>query len=236
MEVIPAIDLRGGKCVRLLQGDYGRETVFSDDPVAMAGHWESEGAPRLHVVDLDGAREGGPRNLSVVREICRSVAIPVELGGGIRDVSIARQALEAGVGRVIVGTAALDAEAAASFVTELGSAAVAGIDAREGQVAVRGWLDTTDIQAADLARQLAGLGFQHIVFTDIVSDGMLKGHNVAALREIAAAVDASVIAAGGISSADDVRDVKQAGAAGAIIGMALYSGQISLREALEAAC
>ena len=236
MEVIPAIDLRGGKCVRLLQGDYARETVFSDDPAAMARHWEEQGAPLLHVVDLDGAREGAPRNLSVVREICRSVAIPVELGGGIRDVSTAGQALEAGVGRVIVGTAALDPEAAASFVAELGGAAVAGIDAREGEVAVRGWLDKTDTRAVDLARQLAGLGFQCIVFTDIVSDGMLKGHNVAALREIAEAVEASVIAAGGISRADDVRQVKEAGAAGAIIGMALYSGQLSLREALEAAC
>ena len=236
MEILPAIDLRGGKCVRLLQGDYDRETVFSDDPPAMARHWESLGATRLHVVDLDGAKEGAPRNLDVVRDICSAVSIPVELGGGMRDVSIARQALAAGVDRVIVGTAALDPDAAAEFVRALGDRAVAGIDARDGFVAVRGWLDTTQIRAVALAKKLVALGMRWIVFTDIQSDGMLKGTNIPALRDMVESVDASVIAAGGITTIDDLRAARDAGAAGAIVGRALYTGSLDLKEALNALC
>jgi phosphoribosylformimino-5-aminoimidazole carboxamide ribotide isomerase len=236
MEILPAIDLRGGKCVRLLQGDYDRETVFSDDPPAMARHWESLGAPRLHVVDLDGAKEGAPRNLDVVRDICSAVSIPVQLGGGMRGVRIARQALDAGVDRVIVGTAALDPDAAAEFVGALGDRVVAGIDARDGFVAVRGWLDTTEIRAVDLAKKLVALGIRWIVFTDIRSDGMLRGPNIAALRALIEAVDASVIAAGGITTIDDLRAARDAGAAGAIVGRALYTGALDLKEAIEALC
>ena len=236
MEIIPAIDLRGGRCVRLLQGDYERETVFSLDPPDMALHWESLGASRLHVVDLDGAREGEPKNLPVVAEICASVKIPVQLGGGIRDVSIARQALDAGVDRVILGTAALDPQAATAFVSELGDKVVAGIDARDGLVAVRGWLDTTEIRAIDLAQKLVELGMRWLVFTDIATDGMLSGPNVPALREMVAAVDASVIASGGITTVDDLLAARKAGAAGAIIGTALYTGKLNLREALRAIC
>ncbi|HUU54333.1 MAG TPA: 1-(5-phosphoribosyl)-5-[(5-phosphoribosylamino)methylideneamino]imidazole-4-carboxamide isomerase [Armatimonadota bacterium] len=236
MEIIPAIDLRGGRCVRLLQGDYGRETVFSLNPPDMAMHWESLGARRLHVVDLDGAREGEPKNLPVVAEICASVKIPVQLGGGIRDVSIARQALDVGVQRVIVGTAVLEPEAAARFAGDLGEAVVAGIDARDGFVAVRGWLDTTQIRAIDLAKKLVDLGLRWLVFTDIATDGMLGGPNVPALREMVAAVDASVIASGGIASVDDLLAARRAGAAGAIVGTALYTGKLNLREALQALC
>lgn len=236
MEIIPAIDLRGGKCVRLLQGDYSRETVFSEDPPAMAKHWESLGAPRLHVVDLDGAREGEPRNLEVVRAICAAVSIPVQLGGGVRDTAIAQQALEVGVDRVIVGSAALDPEAAAAFVGELGERVVAGIDARDGLVAVHGWLDTTAVLAVDLARKLVALGFRWIVFTDIQQDGTLRGTNIPALREMVGAVSASVIAAGGITTVEDVRAARDAGAAGAIVGRALYTGDLDLKAALEALC
>ena len=236
MEILTAIDLRGGKCVRLLQGDYSRETVFSDDPPAMAKHWESLGAPRLHVVDLDGAREGEPRNLEVVRAICAAVSIPVQLGGGVRDTAIAQQALEVGVDRVIVGSAALDPEAAAAFVEELGERVVAGIDARDGMVAVHGWLDTTAVRAVDLARKLVALGFRWIVFTDIQQDGTLRGTNIPALREIVGAVSASVIAAGGITTVEDVRAARDAGAAGAIVGRALYTGDLDLKAALEALC
>jgi len=236
MEIIPAIDLRGGRCVRLLQGDYARETIFSLNPPDMALHWESLGARRLHVVDLEGARDGEPRNLSVVAEICASVKIPVQLGGGIRDVSIARQALDVGVQRVIVGTAALEPEAAARFAEELGEAVVAGIDARDGFVAVRGWLDTTEIRAIDLAKKLVELGMRWLVFTDIATDGMLSGPNVPALREMVAAVDASVIASGGITTIDDLLAARKAGAAGAIIGTALYTGKLNLREAIQAIC
>jgi phosphoribosylformimino-5-aminoimidazole carboxamide ribotide isomerase len=236
MEVIPAIDLRGGRCVRLVQGDYDQETVFSDDPRAMARHWESLGAPRLHVVDLDGAREGAPRNLGVVRDICAAVSIPVQLGGGMRDIAVAQRARDAGVERVIVGTAALDPEAASGFVAEFGDAVVAGIDARDGFVAVRGWLDTTNIRALDLANKLVAVGFRWIVFTDIQSDGMLGGTNVPALKEFVEAVDASVIASGGITSIDDLRAARDAGAAGAIVGRALYTGALNLKEALNAIC
>ncbi len=236
MEIIPAIDLRGGKCVRLLQGDYDRETVFGEDPVAIARHWEEEGAPRLHVVDLDGAREGRPRNLSVVADICDAVGIPVELGGGIRTDSAARHALDAGVQRVILGTAALNRGVVQALAEELGDSLVASIDARDGVVAVRGWLEDTRTKAVDLARELVGLGIRLIVYTDIGSDGMLRGANVAATRELIERVpEARVIASGGVTTADDIRKLRDAGAAGAIIGMALYSGKLTLKEALEAA-
>ncbi len=234
MEIIPAIDLRGGRCVNLVQGDYDRETVFGDDPPAMARRWESLGAPRLHIVDLDGAREGTPRNLDAVRGIRDAVSIPVQLGGGMRDVSAARQGFDAGADRVIIGTAALDPDAAASFVAEFGDSVAAGIDARDGFVAVRGWLEATEVRALDLAREVVALGFRWIVLTDIQSDGMLKGTNIAALREMVESVNASVIASGGITTIGDLRAAQEAGAAGAIVGRALYTGALNLKEAIEA--
>jgi phosphoribosylformimino-5-aminoimidazole carboxamide ribotide isomerase len=236
MEILPAIDIRGGKCVRLVQGDYARETVFGDDPAAMARHWEQHGATRLHVVDLDGAKAGEPRNLDVVGRIIEAVSIPVELGGGMRSVEIARRALDLGVERVIIGTAALDPEMARGLFGALGEKAVAGIDARDGRVAVRGWLDVSDVRAVDLARELVGMGAKWVVFTDIGSDGMLRGPNLPALREMVEGVAASVIASGGITTAEDVIAAKGAGAAAAIIGRALYEGRVTLEEAMEAAC
>ncbi len=238
MDIIPAIDLRGGKCVRLLQGDYGREQVFGDDPVEMAKHWESEGASRLHVVDLDGAREGEPRNLDTVAAIVTSVKIPVELGGGLRTIQSAKWALRIGIERVIVGTAALNHQVAEEMVEGLGAEKIAaGIDARGGQVAVRGWLETTQIKAVDLARELVRLGYRHIVYTDITSDGMLRGPNLPAMREMVEAVpEAQVVASGGVTTAEDIEALKEAGVAGAIIGMALYTGKLTVRQALEAAC
>jgi phosphoribosylformimino-5-aminoimidazole carboxamide ribotide isomerase len=234
MEIIPAIDIRGGKCVRLIQGDYAREIVFGDDPAAMARRWEERGATRLHVVDLDGAREGEPRNLGAVARITAAVRIPVELGGGIRTEEIARRALAAGADRVIIGTSALDPTAARGFAEALGGAMVAGIDARDGRVAVRGWLETSDVRAVDLGREMAALGVKWIVFTNIGSDGMLQGPNVAALREMVDGVGACIIASGGITTAEDVRAVRETGAAAAIIGRALYEGRLSLKEAMEA--
>ena len=236
MEILPAIDIRGGKCVRLVQGDYARETVFGDDPAAMARHWEQHGATRLHVVDLDGAKAGEPRNLDVVGRIIEAVSIPVELGGGMRSVEIARRALDLGVERVIIGTAALEPEMARGLFGALGEKAVAGIDARDGRVAVRGWLDVSDVRAVDLARELVGMGAKWVVFTDIGSDGMLQGPNLPALREMVEGVAANVIASGGITTAEDVRAVKDTGAAAAIIGRALYEGRVTLEEAMEAAC
>ncbi len=238
MEIIPAIDLRGGKCVRLLQGDYDRETVFGDDPVEMAKHWEAEGASRLHVVDLDGAREGEPRNLDTVAAIVTSVKIPVELGGGMRTVQSAKWALRIGVDRVIVGTAALNHQIAEEMAEGLGAEKIAaGIDARGGQVAVRGWLETTQIKAVDLAKELVRIGYRHIVYTDISSDGMLKGPNLPAMREMVEAVpEAQVVASGGVTTTDDIKALKEAGVTGAIIGMALYTGKLTVKQALEAAC
>ncbi len=236
MEIIPAIDLSDGRCVRLLQGRYEQETVFSDDPVAIARQWEEQGAQRLHVVDLDGAREGTPGNLDLIGRIVQAVGVPVQLGGGVRTIPIARQVLDAGVDRFIVGTAALDPDAAREFVAEFGERAVAGIDARDGMVAVRGWLEGTDIRAVDLARRLVEAGMRWIVFTDIETDGMLQGPNIPALREMVQAVDASVIASGGMTTLDDLRAARDAGAAGAIVGRALYAGTLNLTEALEALC
>jgi phosphoribosylformimino-5-aminoimidazole carboxamide ribotide isomerase len=237
MDILPAIDLRGGKCVRLVQGDYARETVFADDPARMARHWESLGAKYLHVVDLEGAKDGEPKQLDTVAAIVRAVSIPVELGGGIRAEESARRALDLGVSRVIVGTAALDREIAGKLAAFLGPHLVAGIDARDGNVAVRGWLETTEIRAVDLAGELVGLGVNWIVYTDIAVDGMLTGANVPAMREMVAAVpQARVVASGGVSSADDIRALRDAGCAGAIIGMALYTGTLKLEDALEAAC
>lgn len=237
MDILPAIDLRGKKCVRLIQGDYGRETVFGDDPAAMARHWESLGAKWLHVVDLEGAKEGEPRQLDTVAAIVRAVNIPVELGGGIRTEESARRALDLGVNRVIVGTASLDREIAGKFAAFLGPHLVAGIDARDGNVAVRGWLETTEIRAVDLAQELVALRINWIVYTDIAVDGMLQGANLPAMREMVAAVpQAKVIASGGVSSVEDIRALRDAGCAGAIIGMALYTGKLRLEDALEAAC
>lgn len=235
MEIIPAIDLRGGRCVRLRQGDYQQETIFSDDPVEMARSWVEQGATKLHVVDLDGAREGKPLNFSVVADICAAVPVPVQLGGGIRDEVAARHALDLGVQRVIIGTGALDRALVGELITELGESLAVGIDARDGMVAVRGWLETTALKAVVLARRLAGLGVKWFVYTDIASDGMLKGANVAAMREMIAAVpEASVIASGGVTTVDDIRALKAAGAAGAIVGTALYTGRLNLKDALRA--
>jgi phosphoribosylformimino-5-aminoimidazole carboxamide ribotide isomerase len=236
MEILPAIDLRGGKCVRLLQGDYARETVFADDPAAIARHWESLGATRLHVVDLDGAREGRPCQLDTVAAIVRAVQIPIELGGGVRTEETARQALDTGVDRVILGSAALDRAVAARLAEALGDRLIGGIDARDGMVAVRGWLETTEVRAVDLARELAALGLRWIVCTDIGRDGMLEGANVPAMREMVQAVPGvMVIASGGVSSIEDIRALREAGAAAAIIGMALYTGTLKLEDALKAA-
>jgi phosphoribosylformimino-5-aminoimidazole carboxamide ribotide isomerase len=225
MEIIPAIDLRAGRCVQLVQGDYSRETIFSEDPVEMARRWEEQGAPRLHVVDLDGARDGRPKNLSVVADICAAVGLPVQLGGGIRNELTASRALDVGVQRVIVGTAALNERTAEGLLRSFGDSIVIGIDARDGKVAVRGWLDTTDTSAVDLARKLAGLGLARMVYTDIGTDEM-----------IAAVPKVEVIASGGITSVEDVRALRKAGAVGVIIGTALYTGKLTLEEALEAAC
>lgn len=236
MEIIPAVDIRGGLCVRLTQGDYGRETVYDADPVAVARRWHEQGATRLHVVDLDGAREGGPRNEAVIACILAAVPIPVEVGGGIRGEEEALRYCDLGAARVILGTAAVeDQQLVQRLAALLGEALLVGIDARDGAVMTRGWLASSNVAATDLVGSLAALGVARFFYTDIGQDGMLGGPNVAALRAVIAAAGRPVIASGGISRVEHVRAVAAAGAEAAIVGRALYTGDLALPDALAAA-
>lgn len=236
MELWPAIDLRGGRCVRLLQGDYARETVFGDDPVAMVRRFVDEGALRLHIVDLDGAKDGVPAQADLVSRMVEAAGVPCQLGGGIRSLDTARRYLTAGVARVIVGSVAIEDPALLErLATEFPGRVVLGLDARDGRVAVRGWLDTSPLTAVDVARRHSALPLAAIVYTDIATDGMLSGPNLAALRDMIAATPLPVIASGGVASADDICRVADLGAAGCIVGRALYDGGLTLAAALAAA-
>ncbi len=234
---IPAVDVRGGRCVRLLQGDYSRETVYGDDPAEMAKRWEAEGAERLHVVDLDGAREGTRPNADAIRRLVRAVSIPVQVGGGIRTVETAQQVLADGADRVVLGTAAAEApDRLGAWLDALGAERVlVGVDARNGRVATRGWLETTDVDALSFCHTLADLGVRRVFYTDISRDGTLEGPNVAAVRAIAGEGRLRVLASGGVSSVDHVCDLAAAGAEGAIVGKALYDGRVTLADLLAAA-
>lgn len=235
-EIIPSIDLSGGRCVRLLQGDFAQETVFSDDPVAVAREWERRGGRRLHVVDLDGARVGEPQNWEVVERIAAAVTIPVQLGGGLRRPEVIERALALGLDRVSAGTAAaLDAEWTRHACARFGERLALDIGAREGQVAIRGWQEAIDRPAIEFARELEALGARRIIFTDVTRDGAMRGPNVESTRAMAAAVSIPVIASGGVTSADDVRALAQTGVEGCIIGRALYEGTLTIEAALEAA-
>ena len=238
MEIIPAVDIKGGRCVRLLQGRFDKETVYSEDPVEMARRWEAGGAPRLHVVDLDGARTGEPQNLPVVERIAKAVKIPIQAGGGIRSLAAANLALDAGAQRVVIGTsAALDSDLATEILRALGDRAILGIDARDGYVAVRGWAEVTGEKATDFAKRMASLGAVRIIFTDISKDGMLQGMSLDAIAEIADAVSLPVIASGGVTSIDDIKAVvalNRSNIEGVITGKALYAGALTLADALAA--
>lgn len=235
MEIIPAIDLRGGRCVRLFQGDYDRETVFSDDPVAMAHHWVEQGAQRIHVVDLDGARDGRPANEAAVRSIIEAVDVPVQVAGGIRDLAAIEGWLEAGADRVVLGTAAVrDPEFAAEAARRHGERVLVSIDARDGVVATDGWRQSTDVQAEELLRRLAALGVKRFAYTDIGRDGTLGSPNFEAVETMVAATDAPVIAAGGVAEVAHVVRLAELGAEGVIVGMALSDGRLRLPEALAA--
>ena len=238
MEVIPAIDLLEGRCVRLYQGDYGRSQTFSENPVVVARQWADQGATRLHLVDLDGAKAGHPINTSVIAAIVRAVAVPVQVGGGLRDRQSVIDLLNLGVERVILGTVAVEQP---DLVTQLGQEfpdqIVVGIDARNGKVATRGWLENSQVDAIALAQQMANQGVAAIIYTDIQRDGTLQGPNREALREVAAAVSIPIIASGGISSVRDLLNLlalEPLGVCGAIVGQALYTGKISLKEAIRA--
>jgi phosphoribosylformimino-5-aminoimidazole carboxamide ribotide isomerase len=236
MIILPAIDIRGGKCVRLVQGDFDKETVYDEDPIAVARRWESMGATHLHVVDLDGAREGHPVNDEVVKSIAQSVHLLVEVGGGIRDEATVRSYLDAGVGRVILGTAAaVNRVLARLLFREFGARIAVGMDARKGRVSISAWEKDTHFKVTELGEHLVAAGCPRFIFTDISRDGTLTGPNLAALSEFARAVRVPVIASGGVSTLQDLRILGQLapiGIEGAIIGKALYDGRIKLQDAL----
>jgi len=239
VEVIPAIDIIDGRCVRLAQGRFDQKMVFADDPAQVAMEWEQKGAKRLHVVDLDGARTGYPQNLKVLQGIVEAVRIPVQMGGGIRTRETARRVLRTGVQRVVIGTsAALDTSLAEAIFGELGERAVLGVDSLNGYVAVRGWQARTEERATDFARRMSALGVRRVVFTDVSRDGMLSGVNVWAIERMLKAVDVPVIASGGVGSIEDIkrlRPLEGRGLEGVILGKALYTGAVSLSEAIAAA-
>jgi phosphoribosylformimino-5-aminoimidazole carboxamide ribotide isomerase len=238
MQVIPAIDLLNGKCVRLYQGDYNQASVFNDNPVEVALQWAAEGATRLHVVDLDGAKEGKSVNLSVIEAIARAINIPVQVGGGLRDRAGVARLLKTGVHRAILGTVAVEQpELVTQLCQEFPNQIVVGIDARNGMVATRGWLETSEVAATDLAQRMAQQGAAAIIYTDIHRDGTLSGPNMDALRELAQAIDIPVIASGGVSSLTDLLSLlslEPIGVTGVIVGRAIYTGDVSLKEAVRA--
>lgn len=236
MLIIPAIDIRGGKCVRLFQGDYNRETVYGDSPAEQAVRWEKEGAHIIHLVDLDGAKAKQPVNLDAVREICSAVHIPCELGGGIRTLEDARKAFDAGVYRIILGTVACEnPKLAKEFVSEFtAERIVVGIDARGGCVAVNGWLENSGVDAYELVLTLQEMGVTRFIYTDIATDGALSGPNCDAIAALCSRVPrCGVISSGGISSARDItalRELRKDNLEGAIVGKALYDGKTTYRE------
>lgn len=235
MQIWPAIDLRGGKCVRLQQGDYGRETVFGDDPAAMARHWVDEGGQFLHLVDLDGARAGQVANWPSIEAIVQAVDVPCELGGGVRDEDTIRRLLEIGVSRVVIGTLALkQPDWFRQMCRKFPDRLALGLDARDGMVATEGWLETSGVSAIELAQSFADQPIAALIYTDIATDGMLAGPNVGALAEMVQAVDLPVIASGGVTTAKDVARLVEADVAGCIIGRALYEGTLNLSDALAA--
>lgn len=230
MIVIPAIDLRGGRCVRLIQGDYNRETIFDDDPVAVARRWQVAGASRLHVVDLDGARDGVPQQRETIAAIVEALDIPVQVGGGIRSQRHAEDLFAAGVERVILGTAAVtNPQIVVDVIAAHGSERViVGVDARDGRVATQGWLETSSVSALDLMRTMRERGVQRVVYTDIERDGMLTSPNFEAMAE-AAELGIGIIASGGVSCREDLERLATiAGVEAAIVGRALYTGDVVL--------
>lgn len=237
MIIIPAIDLKEGKCVRLEQGEMHRDTVFSDSPAEQALKWQQAGAELLHLVDLDGAFAGEPKNKAAIEAIIKSLNIPAQLGGGIRDIATIEAYLSLGISRVIIGTAAqrnpqLVVEACKRFPGRI----VVGIDARNGKVAVQGWAELTDITATDLARRFEDCGVSAIIYTDISRDGMMSGPNIEATKALAEAINIPVIASGGVSSLADIKNlmaIESSGVTGAITGKAIYTGAIDLSEAIR---
>ena len=237
MEVIPAIDLKGGRCVRLRQGDFVQETVFSDDPLATARSWQEQGAGRLHLVDLDGAAGGEPAHLEVITAIVRSLTIPVQVGGGIRTVAAAEAWLAAGADRVVIGTAAVRNPNMVKKLCQLhgGHRVVAAADARDGKVAVQGWTEASEIDVLDLAGDMAAIGVERLLYTDIARDGMLSGPDLETNTLLARQTTMAVLASGGVSSLEDIRNLAGTGVEGVVVGQALYTGVLDLAQSVTAA-
>lgn len=237
MEIIPAIDLKNGKCVRLTQGRFDDVKQYSDDPLKIARRWKDEGATRLHLVDLDGARTGqpNPENVDIVCQIVKHIGIPAQIGGGIRSRETARRMLDTGIDRIIIGTAAVSDPDIPALFAEFGDRLVLGIDATQGKVAVQGWQHATHLSATDFAREMHAKGVRRIIFTDIARDGMLTGPNIPALRAMLDAVPVPVIASGGVSSLKDIAELSKTRAEAAIVGKALYEGALTLIDAIAAA-
>lgn len=239
MLIIPAIDLRAGKCVRLVEGKLDRETIYSDDPAAVARIWENSGAQLLHIVDLDGAFAGSPRNLDTISSIIASINIPVQLGGGIRDLDTIDRLLQMGVARVILGTVAIQKPAlVADAVERFGDRIIVGIDARNGKVAIEGWGLTAEKDVQELAGEVSRMGVTRVIFTDISRDGTLKGPNLEAVKKLALASKMKIIASGGVSTLKDIEALKTLeshGVEGVIVGKALYAGTVDIFDALAVA-
>jgi phosphoribosylformimino-5-aminoimidazole carboxamide ribotide isomerase len=231
MLVLPAIDIRNGKCVRLQQGDYNQETVYADSPVEMAKHWEQQGAKFLHIVDLDGAKEGQPTNFSIVSNIARSINIPIELGGGVRNQETIQHYLDAGVSRLIIGTLALkEADWFRKMCQKFPNKLVLGIDGRNGLVATEGWLETSQTLATDLAKKYADLPLSALIYTDIAKDGMLEGPNIEEMEAMRQAVPFPLIVSGGIASLNDIRRLASRDFHACIIGKALYENKFQFTD------
>ncbi|MCX7923682.1 MAG: 1-(5-phosphoribosyl)-5-[(5-phosphoribosylamino)methylideneamino]imidazole-4-carboxamide isomerase [Clostridia bacterium] len=236
MIIYPAIDIKDGKCVRLSQGRFSDVTVYSDSPVEMALKWEQLGAHYLHAIDLDGARTGEPQNAEAISEVAASLGIPVQVGGGIRTIETIEMLLSKGVQRVILGTSAvknpdLVKKALKTFENNI----VIGIDAKDGMVAIEGWEQTSDFTAVDFAKRMQDLGAKTIIYTDISRDGMLMGPNLKAMEEMVKSVNMEVIASGGVGKLEDIKNLKEIGMPGVIVGKALYTGDVDLKQALEIA-
>lgn len=237
MIILPAIDLKNGQCVRLYQGDYAQMTTYASDPVAVAQRWQEAGAQWLHVVDLDGAALGQPTHNQLIARLCQETTLHIEVGGGLRTLEHIESALALGVERVILGTVALTNRALLDLALQRwGQRIVIGLDAREGNVAIRGWRETSNVKATDLARELSAAGVCRLIYTDIATDGAMQGPNLAALQEMLSALEGTpttLIASGGVSSLSDVQRLATIPVEGAIIGKALYTGAIDLQQAIQ---
>lgn len=231
MILFPAIDIRNGNCVRLIQGDYAQETIYGDSPTAMALEWEKKGAAYLHLIDLDGAKTGDSLNRQAIHDVAQALTIPVQVGGGIRSIEIIEAHIKSGVSRVIIGTAAIsNPEFLKEAVEKFGDKIAVSIDARNGYVATDGWTETSDIQAIDLLKDLEALGVKTVVYTDIFKDGMLEGPNFEELTTVDEATSMDVIASGGVTTKEDISKLEDMNMYGAIIGKALYDGNLRFEE------